>query len=325
MSIEKINNITDEQRAKMPIYADKWTKRGTDTSRLDKDRTKKTVENYRKLIGKGVNVPLFIVDNPLEAWAACHLLSNYDVPFENLFEELKGVFDGNPKKYEIPRARLPWQCGSFFVSTFSFYDFMFEELGVEIESELYAKYKVWESTSELGCIYPLDEYTIVSEKPTEVHLNENRELHCDGGPAIAYAGMGDFKIYCLNGVTVPEYIAVTPEEKLDLDYYKTIQNADVKAEFVRKAGIERFKELGVLVDDYTKYTGPEYELWQKSQYEIWDMSAIFDGLDYAPYLSMVNQTTGIFHFEGVSPACLTLKDAIKERLGGRDLIIKAIA
>jgi hypothetical protein len=55
------------------------------------------------------------------------------------------------------------------------------------------------------------------------------------------------------------------------------------------------------------------------------MSAIFDGLDYAPYLMMTNLTTGIYHFEGVSPACRTLKDAIKERLGGRDLIIKAIA
>ena len=322
---EKITHITDEQKAKMPQYVDKWIKTGTNTDRLDPVRTAKTIENYRKLIGKPVDVPLVILDNPLEAWAACHLLSNFGVSFENLNAELADVFNGNPKGYEIPRARLPWQCGSFFVSTFSFYDYMFEELGVEIDAELYAKYKVWESTSELGCIYPLDEYTIVSQKPTEIHLNEARVLHRDGGPAISYAGMGNLQIYCLNGVTVPEYIAVTPEEKLDLEYYKTIENADVKAEFVRKAGIERFKELGKLVDDYTKYAGAEYDLWHKSQYEIWDMCAIFEGLDYAPYLSMVNQTTGIFHFEGVSPECRTLKDAIKERLGGRDLIIKAIA
>jgi hypothetical protein len=40
---------------------------------------------------------------------------------------------------------------------------------------------------------------------------------------------------------------------------------------------------------------------------------------------MTNQTTGVFHVEAVSPRCRTLADAIKERLGGRDLKITAIA
>jgi hypothetical protein len=99
----------------------------------------------------------------------------------------------------------------------------------------------------------------------------------------------------------------------------------VKAEFVRKAGIERFKSLGKLLDTYQNYTGAEYEWWVKSQYELWDMEAIFDGLSSAPYLSMVNQTTSIFHFEGVSPDCKDLVSAIKQRLGGRDMIISTIA
>jgi hypothetical protein len=323
----KITEITPEQQAKMPEYVKKWIQIGINTDRLDPIRTKKTIDNYRKLLGKEVNVPLFIVDNPLEAWAACNLISNCGVSFEDLDAELDLLFNGNPKKHDIPRARLPWQCGSFFVSTFSFYDFMFEELGVEIEAELYAKYKVWESTRELGCIYPLDEYTVVCQKPTEIHLNEQNVLHRDGGAALVYAGRGDLKIYSLNGVRVPEYVAVTPEEKLDLDYYKTISNADVKAEFVRKAGIERFKSLGKLIDSWENpaYAGEKYEWWRKSQYELWDMEAIFDGLSCAPFLSMVNQTTGIFHFEGVSPSCTSLEAAIKERLGGRDMIIKAIA
>lgn len=321
----KIETITDEQRAKMPEYVKKWITIGCNTDRLDPVRTKKTIDNYRKLIEKNVDVPLFILDNPLECWVACSLLLEHGVSFDNLQEELKGVFDGNPKKYVIPTARLPWQSGSFFVSTFSFYDYMFEELGVDIEAELYAKYKVWESTSELGCIYPLDNFTIVSQKPTEIHLNENNVLHKDGGPALVYAGMGDIKIYALNGVRVPEYVAVTPEEKLDLEYYNTITNADVKAEFVRKVGVERFLDKGTLMDTYTNYEGDEYEWWTKSQYQLWDMSFLFDGLDYAPFLYMKNITTEIFHLEGVSPACRTLKDAIKERLGGRDMIVKAIA
>lgn len=318
---QKIDKLTPEQEAKMPEYVAKWIAIGTNTDRLDPARTKKTIDQYRALINRPVDVPLIILNNPLEAWAACHLITNFGVKIEDLNTELDDVFNGNPKKYDIPPAQLPWQSGSFFAATFSFYDFMFEEVGVE----LYAKYKTWEATSQLGCIYPMAEYTIVSEKPTEIHLNADNRLHRDGGAALTYAGRGNLKVYSLNGVRVPEYIVVTPEEKLDLEYYKTIANADVKAEFVRKAGIERFKSLGKLLDTWQNYEGEEYEWWHKSQYELWDMEAIFDGLSSAPYLSMVNQTTGIFHFEGVSPDCQDLKSAIKQRLGGRDMIISAIA
>ncbi len=322
---QKIDKLTPEQEAKMPVYVQKWIDIGTNTDRLDPIRTRKTINQYRALINRPVDVPMIILDNPLEAWAACHLITNFGVRIEDLNSELDDVFNGNPKRYDIPPAQLPWQSGSFFAATFSFYDFMFEEVGVEIDSELYAKYKTWEATSQIGCIYPMEEYTIVSEKPTEIHLNADNRLHRDGGPALTYAGRGDLKVYSLNGVRVPEYIAVTPEEKLDLDYYKTITNADVKAEFVRKAGIERFKSLGKLLDTWQNYKGAEYEWWHKSQYELWDMEAIFDGLSSAPYLMMTNLTTGIYHFEGVSPDCQDLKSAIKQRLGGRDMIISAIA
>lgn len=321
----KIEHITEEQKAKMPQYVQKWIDIGRDTTRLDEAKTKKAIDNYRKMINKKVDVPLIILDNPLESWVACSLLLEHKVSLDNLHEELKSVFDGNPKKYKIPTARLPWQSGSFFVSTFSFYDFMIEELGVELEQDLYAKYKIWEATSQLGCIYPLDDFTIVSQKPTEIHMNENNVLHKDGGPALVYAGMGDIKIYSLNGVTVPEYIATTPEEKLDLEYYNTITNADVKAEFVRKVGIERFKSKGKLLDSYVNYDEKKYPWVHRSKYELYDMECLFDGLTTAPYLSMENITSGIYHFEGVSPQCQTLPAAIKERTGFNMNQIKAIA
>ena len=40
---------------------------------------------------------------------------------------------------------------------------------------------------------------------------------------------------------------------------------------------------------------------------------------------MMNQTTKIWHMEAVSPNCRTLKDAIKERFGGREMKIVGIA
>lgn len=322
--MKKIDKLTPEQEAKMPEYVEKWIKIGTNTDRLDPTRTKKTIDNYRKLINKTIDVPLLIVKNPIEAWVVC-CLNEEKVPFENLITEMEKVFNGNPEKRNIPKASLPWQSGSFFAPTFSFYDFMIEELGVELEQELYAKYKIWEATAQIGCIYPLDNITVVCEKPTVIHLNENNVLHKDEAPALEYDGLGDFKVYALNGVRVPEYVALTPAEQLDLEYYNKITNADVRAEFVRKIGIERFLDKGTLMDTYENYDAETHEWWHKSQYELWDMSFLFDGLDYAPFIKMTNMTTGIFHVEGVSPECRTVSAALKERFGGRDFVISSIA
>jgi hypothetical protein len=322
--MSKIEKLTPEQVAKQPEYVEKWIGIGTDTSRLDPIRTEKTINNFRKLIGLDDNVPLFIFDNPIECWAAC-CLHEMGVADEDLREETLSIFNGNPKGYKIPSPTTPWATGSFFASVFSFYDYMIEEVGVEIDTNLYAKYKTWEATSQLGYIYPLQKLTVVSEKPTAIHLNENNVAHCDGGPAIQYAGHGDMKIYILNGVRVPQWLAETPADQIDIERYTELQNADVKGEFVRKIGIDRFLEKGEIVDSYENYEPHCPPLWAASQYELVDMSVMFDALDYAPYLKMVNQTTGIFHMEGVSPECHTISDALKERFGGRDFAIKSIA
>jgi hypothetical protein len=321
---KKIEKLTPEQEAKFPEYIDKWIKVGTNTDRLDPDKTRKTIDGFRKLIGMEVDVPMFIVDNPIEAWVCCALVE-YGVKVDDVIAEMKEVFNGNPKEYEIPKASLPYQTGSLFVSTFSFYDYMLEELDIEVDAELYAKYKTWEATAQLGCIYPLESVTFVSQKPTEIHLNEENKLHRDGGPALTYAGLGDFKVYSLNGVTVPEYLAVTESEQIDLEYYNTLKNADIRAEFVRKLGIERFIEKGKVVDSYKNYDAESHAWWHKSEYELIDMESLFEGLDYAPFIKMLNQTTGIWHMEGVSPDCKTVGDALKERFGGRDFVIRDIA
>ena len=319
----KIEKLTPEQEAQIPKYVDKWIKIGTDTSRLDRDMTHRVVNGFRKLI-KMEEAPLMICDNPIEAWVLCCLVE-HGVAQDQLKDEMVGVFNGNPKKWVIPTAQIPYQDGSFFAPSFSFYDYMLECVGVELDSELWAKYKTWEATSMIGMIYPLKDLTIVCEKPIEIHLNENNVLHKDGGPALTYAGLGDFKIYALNGVSVPEYLAMTPSHKLNIEDYNKESNADVKAEFVRKVGIERFVEVGKIMDSYENYDKEEFPFYHSSEYKLIDMEAIFDGLTCAPYILMVNPTTKIFHLEGVSPTCKTVEDALKERFGGKFFKIKNMA
>ena len=314
-----IDKLTPEQEAQFPTYVDKWVKIGTTTKQTSLKETKKIVRDFRELIELNPDVPLLVLNNPIECWVAC-CLHEHGVPFDDIQIEMEGVFDGNPKKWVIPKAVLPFNEISL-VSTFGFYDYMQNVVGVEFEPDLKRKYQVWESTSKLWAIYPLDNLTVVCRHPKEVHLNENKVLHRDGGPALVFDGLGDFKCYALNGVSVPEYLAITPSHQLDLNEYKKEKNADVKAEFIRKAGIERFVEMGTLLDTYTNYDQEENTWWWKSEYELYDMKALFPNLESAPFLKMKNFTTQVWHMEGVSPNCRTIEAATKERFGGRSMRI----
>jgi hypothetical protein len=125
-------------------------------------------------------------------------------------------------------------------------------------------------------------------------FNAQRRLHADGMPALE---LPNERLYFLHGVMVPEELAMTPAENLSLSFMQKEKNADVKAEFIRKFGIERMKQMGRIVDSFQKY---DNEWFKKSEYELVDMSPVFTRLTYAPYLSMKNQSVpGVFHMEAV--------------------------
>ena len=194
----------------------------------------------------------------------------------------------------------------------SFYDFIFSELG--IENPVKEAYGAFKSTLETGCIYAMKKFCVISQKPTKINM-VNGKLHSNGSPAWEYAD--GVKGWALNGVAVPQYLAETPEGDLDIEWYLTQKNADVKAEFVRKYGVERMLSFGEKVDEYTKYND---EWWTKSEYALWNMGKLFD-TDYQPYLKMRNQTTGVWHMEAVHPDCRDLPEAIKFRFDGKQVKI----
>jgi hypothetical protein len=295
----KLEKLTPEQEARMADYTAKWVAIGKDTVSLGLAETTEIIHNYQKLILKVNPTPVVVKDNPKEAWAFIQKHTNSDESF---------VF--------------PYQDGSFSAHIFAFYDFFFTEGIVKMNPELQEKFKAWSDTAKLGLIYPLDDICVVTKKPKKIITDARGRLHCENGMALEYEGWG---FYSLNGVTVPEYLVMTPAEELSMDFFKKETNADVKAEFVRKYGVERMLDLGKKIDSYENYDQEEQPWWWKSEYELWDMAVLFEGLEYQPYLKMKNQTTGIWHVEAVSPTCRTLKDAIKERFGGKEMKIVAIA
>lgn len=330
MSNYTVTEITKEQEARFPEYVKKWSDVCTaNNAQISYENipVDEIVRDFRNLIQLPTEVPTIITNNPLEAWVMCCLVEQ-KVEIKDLANEMESVFNGNPKKYVIPAGSLPFQRNSL-ASVHSFYDVIFTEFGasrVNVSDELKTKYDVWERTTKnLYAVYPLQTVTIVSRHPKYIKLNENRVVHCDGGPAIEFDGFGDFKTYALNGIPVPEYLAVTPSHQIDIAKYNHETNADVKAEFIRKVGVERFLHMGIKLDTYENYDQETHTWWWKSEYELWDMKCLYPSLDTAPFLKMKNCTTGVWHVEGVDEKCKNLSDAIKDRFNGKDLKIVAVA
>jgi hypothetical protein len=320
-----ITELTQEQKDAMPKYVDKWIGIGTNTDRLDCDTAVTIIHDIQTHLLSSKETPVVIFDNPIECWVACNLTKNGTLP-ENLKAETEAYFVKG-KKMEMESFSMPYTQGSFDASIFSFYDFFKDEVKIDY-GDLTKNYEIWRRSTELGLIFFMDDIVcIVSEKPTVIKLNEERRAHCDGGPAISYAGWGNegkdgHHIYMLNGVRVPKWLAVEHTMKIAPERYTEITNADIRMEFVRKIGIERMLELGKKLDTYENY---ENEWWTKSQYELWDMSCLFPGITIAPHVKMLNPTVGVWHVEAVSPECLTLPTALKDRFGGIELDIFGMA
>jgi hypothetical protein len=219
------------------------------------------------------------------------------------------------------KITYPYFDCQYWAGWFSYYEFARNELAISFTNSI--EYESFLNCHSYGMVWPLKNLCVVCQPPTVINKN-SRGLHCENGPALSYNGQNE--IYALNGVTMPKELVLTRSEDLSIDFFKNEKNADVKAEFVRKFGIERMLDMGKLLDTFENYPNQiDYDWWWKSQYELYDMSKCFADIPYQPYLKMMNQTTKIWHMEAVSPNCRTLKDAIKERFGGKEMKIVAIA
>lgn len=95
-----------------------------------------------------------------------------------------------------------------------------------------------------------------------------------------------------------------------MEFFKKETNAEIRAQFIRKFGVDRMKLLGKSKE-------------KNKVYELIDMSPIFKRVNYAPYLFMLNPSTGTIHAEGVDPQCKTIEHSLNWRNGvsGKPVIL----
>ena len=334
------DTLTPEQTKQRTELLHKWIDIICATDRIDPVKAYDIVTDIREklLVDDNENplkpCPVVIVDNPIEAWVACNLFHDHGVHYKDLKAELAKFFSLPEKdRPSISSFSSPSICGSLDGHVFGAHEFYTKVFGGTTPYD--SQFEIWEKSKCLGFVYILDDIVIISEKPKTYKVNKRVDadgvpdpcLHCSDGPTVEFHGFDADKIkaYYLNGVMVPDWVVETDEEHMPIERYKELSTADQKAEFLRKVGIDRMITLGKRLDGWDN---PEYKdeiMWAKSEYELYDMAEIFVGIDYAPHLKMKNQTTGIWHLEGVDPSCKTLREAIAFRLNDPNGELKIVA
>jgi hypothetical protein len=194
-------------------------------------------------------------------------------------------------------------CSGYDTAWLASYDFFHKAKLVDC-SKLNGLFKL---AHHCGWWTPYKDICIFQHRPEKISLT-NGLLHCDGSAAVRYRN--GFSVWALNGVRVPQWLAETKAEEIDPRKLLKLDNAQVRAEFVRKVGIERicYKLKAKTVDSRTiTISGKQHK---------YDLLKLKFGDFVYSYLRMENPSVPeLWHIEGVPNECCDVWSALNFRNG----------
>jgi hypothetical protein len=143
--------------------------------------------------------------------------------FEKLVEEAK-----SERGSEIYGQNETWLC---------FYEFM-EWAGCE---GLESTHGLRELANHAGWWIPYENVAVVSDRPEELHLDDEGRLHSHDRPAIAFRD--GWKFYASHGMEIPYWIIEYPE-RLTSDAIDNESNVEVRRVMLEIYGLDNYLENG---------------------------------------------------------------------------------
>lgn len=279
--VDKIDSLTAEQEALMPILRDEWIDRciGGDDD-IDEEQARAGVDFLYSLVNLPPPPEMRVCDSP---YAALKML-------KELGEDVSSTH------------RLGLGPSAYWVA---FHDF-FYRIGLKTirEDEGFKKIRgflysgVWDSIL-------FEEMAIVIRRPTFVKKDSEGRMHCADGPSIAWRDGA--ALYFWHGVQVPKQLIMTPETVTG-EQILGVKNSEVARAVSEKLGWDEYlRRTGASVidtwtDDRTKL---RYELLELKQAKNWTLMPKLLKMQ-SPELNDGSQP---FYVEPVDPGCKTAKAA----------------
>jgi len=167
-------------------------------------------------------------------------------------------------------------------SWFAFYDYYYEVLKLDLN----ASRPMIEFGKEVGWCWPFKHVIILTERPTELHRDNENRLHADGRPALLYAD--GFALYRWHGLRIPDEWGKIPSEHWQAEWLMNEKNAELRRVLMQGFGYERvLKELKSKIVHATS----DMELHRIDNYDI----------EPIQLLKVVCPSTGFMHVLRVPP------------------------
>lgn len=203
----KITTLTEEHKAQIPEWVEKWKAIGMDTTQANFETSKEAV---------------------LKAYELCKLPPPKQVLFAD--SPLHGARMG----IEITGDKSFWSSdrgGQYWAGWCSYVSFFRDVMGWD--DPILSNFDVDETlTLNSGWIFWHEDVAIICNRPNQINLDEEGRLHCEDGPSVSYRD--GWSLYRYHGVTVPKYVIEEPW-KITVDLIESEENVEV-----RRVMIERY-------------------------------------------------------------------------------------
>ena len=335
--MSRIETLTPEQEALIPVIRDKWRRIVLSTEPIERKRAKKAAKTAYAAIDLKEPRVIFC-DNPhaaykaasaaLEAfarkgkrligfWMWPQLESQIQKQIEShLRYQLKDQLRISPWRW-ADIIRCPRHPGVFdreyltWINEYvSWFDFCISVLNCEYDS------KMWEGLQSLvkncGWIFPFDKVCIVSARPIQLSFDNQQRLHAEGQPAIQFAD--GYSLYFYHGRRLPEKYEKLHPREWKVQWILEEDNSEVRRILIQEIGYTRIcQELQANELDYwQEYTLLKIDDIKDDVAELNEENEDEDVEQISIYLlKMTCPSTGFIHALRVPPDMKSAREAIR--------------
>jgi hypothetical protein len=222
--MSKIEKLTAEQEAMIPVYRDKWIKIGTSCDPCNLEESKKYAKMAYNAAGLKCPDKFYLVDSPMAA-------AKLEVELSD--QKFSRKEDYNDALYKAINSQI---FGYHEAGWLSYYEFMWKELGITDCAKLEGLIGI---AKNCGWWAPYTDCVILQHRHEELHVDDQFRLHNESGPAVRYRD--GYSVWAINGIRVNEQIVMRPET-LTVEQINNEANQDIRSIMIDRFGWPKYLE-----------------------------------------------------------------------------------
>ncbi len=239
--VKKIEKLTPEQEANLPVVRDRWLEIGLSTESADRQKAEKDIKAAYVVAGLDEPSTILWARSPQEGAILAYLLEKDKVPqYKTLkggdvYDLVKKFVDSSEYKDSVHDISSQlYNCGHGLhdANWLSFYDAFTGIL------DCVEDLRPLMNLAENCCWWwGFEDCVVLTEKPNYIMRDEEHRLHHESRMALEYPD--GFGIYAWHGVRVPGWI-ITEPEKITKDIMLKEENQELRRIMMEIYGMDRY-------------------------------------------------------------------------------------